>query len=196
MHAEHAPTTDPPSGAAVVCEGSLAERAARDPAAFAALYESYLPRVYRYAYRRLGAHTDAEDLTAQTFQRALEAIGRYEPRGAPFGAWLFRIAHNLVVDRYRTRRGDVPLDGSTLDPPDRDGLAPEAALLLHEEVSSAWAAVATLPALQRRAVTLRFGQDLSHAEVGRRIGRSEAATKQLVYRAVQTLRVRLAVEVG
>lgn len=179
-----------------VCDNRLAERAVLDTVAFAELYDRYLPRVYRYAYRRLGVHADAEDLTAQTFQRALEAIERYEPRGAPFGAWLFRIAHNLVVDRYRARRGDVPLDGSIADPPDLGLPPPEAALVAREEASAAWAAVGLLPPLQRRAVTLRFGQDLSHADVGRRIGRSEAATKQLVYRAMQTLRARLGAEEG
>ena len=176
-----------------VCDGSLAARAAADPQAFAELYDRYLPRVYRYAYRRLGSHSDAEDLAAQTFQRALEAIGRYEERGLPFGAWLFRIAHNLIVDRRRGQRGDLPLDGALHDPAD-DDLPPDALVLAQEEASVAWRAVATLPALQRRAVTLRYGQDLSHAEVGRRIGRSEAATKQLVYRAMLTLRARLGQE--
>jgi RNA polymerase sigma-70 factor, ECF subfamily len=103
-----------------LCDGSLAVRAAGEPAAFAELYDRYLPRVYRYAYRRLGSHSDAEDLAAQTFQRALEAIGRYEERGLPFGAWLFRIAHNLIVDRRRVQRGDLPLDGMLHDPIDRD----------------------------------------------------------------------------
>ena len=176
-----------------VCEGSRATRAAAEPAAFAELYDRYLPRVYRYAYRRLGSHSDAEDLAAQTFQRALEAIGRYEERGLPFGAWLFRIAHNLIVDRRRLRRGDLPLDGVLHDPADGDP-PPDALVVAHEEATTAWDAVATLPPLQRRAVALRFGQDLSHAEVGQRIGRSEAATKQLVYRAMLTLRARMGQE--
>jgi RNA polymerase sigma-70 factor, ECF subfamily len=147
----------------------------------------------RYAYRRLGSHSDAEDLAAQTFQRALEAIGRYEERGLPFGAWLFRIAHNLIVDRRRVQRGDLPLDGMLHDPIDRDP-PPDAMVVAQEAATTAWDAVATLPPLQRRAVALRFGQDLSHAEVGQRIGRSEAATKQLVYRAMLTLRARLGQE--
>src|SRR5579883_2407674 len=82
-------------------EAALVEAAKQDSHAFALLYDRYVERVYRYCYRRLGSHADAEDTTSQTFHRALEAIASYEVRGAPFEAWLFRIAHNLVVDRSR-----------------------------------------------------------------------------------------------
>ena len=174
-------------------EAALVGRARSDPDAFARLYDLYVERVYRYAFRRLGAHEDAEDLTAQTFHRALERLDRYEWRGLPFGAWLFRIAHNLVVDRRRAGAAPLSLDGLGQDgfEPAATGEAPDAGLLAQEEAAAAWAAVAALPPLQRRAVTLRFGRDLSHAEVGAIIGRSEAATKQLVYRAMKTLRERL-----
>ena len=179
-------------------EAELVGRARSDPDAFAQLYDLYVERVYRYAFRRLGAHEDAEDLTAQTFHRALERLDRYEWRGLPFGAWLFRIAHNLVVDRRRAPTAPLSLDGlGKGDPTGRaydlaaEEEAPDAGLLAQEEAAAAWAAVAALPPLQRRAVTLRFGRDLSHAEVGAIIGRSEAATKQLVYRAMKTLRERL-----
>jgi RNA polymerase sigma-70 factor (ECF subfamily) len=173
-------------------EQTLVQRAQDHPEAFAALYDAYVDRVYRYAFRRLGAHADAEDLTAQTFQRAIEALPRYQPRGLPFGAWLFRIAHNLIVDRRRSKNGAVSLDGSDQDEPAGKEIAtPEEAFELREELDGVWAAVAGLPALQRRAVVLRFGRDLSYTEIGPIIGRSEAATKQLIYRAMQTLRRRL-----
>ena len=180
-------------------EAALVERARSDPEAFACLYDLYVERVYRYAYRRLGAHEDAEDVTAQTFYRALARLDRYEWRGLPFGAWLLRIAHNLVVDHRRAGAAPLSLDGlrrddpagrPSLDPAGPDP-APESHLLAREEADAAWAAVGALPPLQRRAVTLRFGRDLSHAEVGAIIGRSEAATKQLIYRAMKTLRERL-----
>ena len=178
------------------CEADLIERARSEPAAFVALYDAYVERLYRYAYRRLGSHPDAEDITAQTFTRALERLDQYEWRGAPFGAWLFRIAHNLIVDQHRRPAAPLSLDGlpeQVADPCD-DEPTPEEAALGREAIDTVWAAVATLPALQRRAVTLRFGRDLSHAEVGVLIGRSEAATKQLIYRAMQALRARLAEE--
>ncbi|HTE83621.1 MAG TPA: sigma-70 family RNA polymerase sigma factor [Dehalococcoidia bacterium] len=171
----------------------LAERARSDSGAFAALYDLYVHRVYRYAFRRLGTHAEAEDLTAQTFQRVLEALPRFESRGLPFGAWLFRITHNLVVDRHRARRPAVSLDQIGESGEDRcgDDGDLDASLEQREHLDAAWAAVGQLPALQRRAVVLRFGRDLSHAEIGPLIGRSEAATKQLIYRAIKTLRQRL-----
>jgi RNA polymerase sigma-70 factor (ECF subfamily) len=173
-------------------EGLLVERARTDGEAFAALYDRYVRRVYRYAYDRLGAHAEAEDLTAQTFRRALESLPDYEGRGVPFGAWLFRIAHNLVIDTYRSpapavsldrieQSGDIETESEDID----------VSLVAQEEVDAAWREVDSLPPLQRRAVVLRFGRDLSHAEIGPIIGRSEAATKQLIYRAVKTLRKRL-----
>jgi RNA polymerase sigma-70 factor (ECF subfamily) len=177
-------------------EAALVARARTDPNAFALLYDRYVERVYQFAYRRLASHADAEDVTAQTFHRALEHLGRYEWRGLPFGAWLFRIARNLVVDHLRAAGAPLSLDevsANGAEPADADTWLPEEALIARDEVQAAWAAVATLPPLQRRAVVLRFGRDLSHAEVGQIIGRSEAATKQLIYRAMLTLRARLGV---
>src|SRR5216684_6449544 len=82
-------------------EQRLVSRATRrDSAAFGVLYESHLDRVYRYIYYRVGSTAEAEDLSEQVFLKAWEAIERYEPRGVPFIAWLYRLAHNLVVDHY------------------------------------------------------------------------------------------------
>lgn len=177
-------------------EQALVGRARGDPDAFAALYDFYVERIYRYAFRRLGSHADAEDLAAQTFRRALEHLQHYEWRGAPFGAWLFRIAHNLIVDRRRAAAPPLSLDGlgeAGLEAAALDGLDADERLELEEAADSAWAAVRTLPPLQQRAVVLRFGRDRSHAEIGAIIGRSEAATKQLIYRAMKTLRSKLEV---
>lgn len=194
MQVQEAP---PLSDARLAQERLLLTRAAESPEAFGALYDQYVGRVYRYAYRRLGSHHDAEDVTAQTFRRALEALNRFEWRGVPFGAWLFRIAHNQVVDRRRAGETPISLDGlpdAGKAFEDGDAIEPEQRLIDREDADNAWAAVARLPGLQRRAVTLRFGRDLSHAEVGVIIGRSEAATKQLVYRAMKTLREELGAE--
>jgi RNA polymerase sigma-70 factor (ECF subfamily) len=178
-------------------EAALVERARSDPDAFAALYDQYVERVYRYALRRVGSHADAEDITEQTFYRALDRLDRYEWRGLPFGAWLFRIAHNLIVDRRRAGAAPLSLDGVSgngAEHHDLNAMPADERLIDDEAISAAWTAVRQLPALQRRAVALRFGRDLSHAEVGILIGRSEAATKQLIYRAMLTLRARLGVE--
>jgi RNA polymerase sigma-70 factor (ECF subfamily) len=198
MQVQEAPPPSTDAGdAGLALEEALLTRAAASPEAFGALYDRYVGRVYRYAFRRLGSHQDAEDVTAQTFRRALEALDRFEWRGVPFGAWLFRVAHNQIVDRHRSGGRPLSLDGLSdggANFEDGDAVAPEQRAIAREEGGAAWAAVAKLPALQRRAVTLRFGRDLSHAEVGLIIGRSEAATKQLVYRAMKTLREELGAE--
>lgn len=178
----------------IAAEQALIARARTDREAFGLLYDRYVDRIYRYALRRTGGHSDAEDLTARTFTRALERLDRYEDRGLPFGAWLYRIARNLWIDDHRRDGRALSLDGlreAGKEPPD-DGVPPELLTLEQETVDAAWAAVAALPPMQRRAITLSIAQGRSHAETGRIIGRSEAATKQLVYRGVKTVRVRLA----
>ncbi len=175
-------------------EADLVALATVEPEAFGRLYDRYVGRVYRYAFRRLSSHPDAEDVTSQTFRRALEGLAGYTWQGAPFGAWLFRIAHNQIVDRRRQVAAPLSLQQLTeagWEPGDADAVLPDQQVLDMEEIDTAWSAVRTLPELQRRAVSLRFGRDLSHAEVGSMIGRSEAATKQLIYRAMKTLRVQL-----
>jgi RNA polymerase sigma-70 factor (ECF subfamily) len=191
MHAQ--PAVLPADDTDLVQEAALVARAQTDPDAFAALYDRYVEPVYRYCYRRLESHPDAEDVTAQTFHRALRRLDQFEWRGTPFGAWLFRIAHNLIVDRRRAGAAPLSLDTLTADgfDPTAAAASPDSVLLLREQADTAWAAVAGLPPMQRRAVTLRFGRDLSHAEVGIIIGRSETATKQLIYRAMKHLRERL-----
>ena len=178
----------------LVAEAALVKRARTDGEAFGRLYDHYLGRVYRFAYRCTGTHADAEDLTAQTFHRALERLETYEWRGLPFGAWLLRIARNLAADQTRRSKRHLSLDGLgehgfEAPAPDRPA---DAEIIEREELDATWAAVAELPLMQRRAVVLYFSRGLSHAETGRAIGRSETATKQLVYRAVKTLRARLA----
>ena len=187
----------PPDGTEAECalsrEANLVQRARIDPDGFAELYDEYVERIYSFAYRRLGSHSEAEELTSRTFHRALERFEVYEWRGVPFGAWLFRIASNLVID-HRRAGGAISLDTLTEAgyDPTRDGENPtEDVAIGHEEGAAVWAAVRTLPPLQQRAISLRFGRDLSHAEVGVIIGRSEAATKQIVYRAVKRLRESL-----
>jgi len=176
-------------------DAALVEAARLNPEDFGCLYDRYVQRVYRYALARCTSHADAEDITAQTFYRSLERLESYEWRGVPFVAWLYRIAHNLIVDRARRGGRDLSLDGladAGAEPAgDVDGRDFDVHLSQQEALDAAWQMVGTLPLMQQRAVTLYFAHGLSHGEVGRAIGRSESATKQLVYRAVQTLRVKL-----
>src|SRR5215211_9510256 len=95
----------------ILNEAELAERASKhDQAAFAELYNAYVDRIYKYIYYKVGNPADAEDLCEQVFLKAWEAIGRYKWCGYPFSSWLYKLAHNLVVDHYRTRREVTPLN--------------------------------------------------------------------------------------
>ncbi len=172
----------------------LARRARDDRAAFGLLYDRYVDAIYRYAYRRTRNHADAEDVTAETFQRALEGIDRFQWRDCPVGHWLAGIAANVLRERARrvqtARLPDTRDDLPTADPPDPDPPALEA-LVAREAANTLWQAVETLPLEARRALVLRYARELSYAEMAARMGRSEAACKQLVYRALRELRSRL-----
>ena len=163
----------------------VARAVRRDAAAFGILYESYLDRIYRYVYYRVGTISEAEDLTEQVFLKAWEAIDRYEPRGIPFSAWLYRLAHNLVVDHYRARRPTMPLaDVGEAEEPGIDVVEAIEARLDAEEVR---AALLTLNVEHQQLIALRFVEGLSHAEVAQITGKSEGATRVVQYRALQAL---------
>jgi RNA polymerase sigma-70 factor (ECF subfamily) len=166
----------------------LVIRATRDRAAFAELYDLYLPRIYAFCRKYTGTREDAEDLTAQTFEKALKAIGRYEDTGQPFSAWLLRIAANTVVDHAR-RTGRVSPARADPDQLQEDSLVAE-----WEEAYWLHMHIAHLPEDQRQAIYLRFYEDRQIADVGRRLGRSEGAAKQLLRRALRALQLRIANE--
>lgn len=170
-------------------EGDLVQRAKEEPEAFGLLYDRYVDKVYNYIYHRVGNHHDAEDLTARTFHRALVNIGAYVDRGAPFSAWLFRIAHNLVANWHRDtgRRETVTLD---------DGLPsqrthPEALAEDAEEEGVLLEAIRSLPDDRQTLLAFKFGEGLSNAEIARHLGRTEGAIKSLYHRTLLTLREEL-----
>ena len=169
----------------------LVERARRDPEAFAVLYREYLPRVYRYLYRRVGSIPDAEDLTAQVFTEALEGLLKNRFRaGGCFPAWLFSIARHRAVDFYRQRPTD-PLE----DPP-----SPEPGLLAAVEQTDDLERLARLLAQldehKQELLRLRYAAGLRFAEIALLDGRSEAAIKMEVYRALDFLREHWEAENG
>ncbi|HSR46364.1 MAG TPA: sigma-70 family RNA polymerase sigma factor [Anaerolineales bacterium] len=169
-------------------ELALVRRAATDTEAFGALYEQHVRRIYNYIYYRTGNHHDAEDLTARVFQRALRHVGRYQDKGVPFSAWLYRIAHNLVANwhRDRSRRPIVPLEDHVL--PSAPGSLPEAAALASEEQRVLLEAVRRLPEERQQLLILKFVERLSNAEIGVIMGRTEGAIKSLYHRTLNTLR--------
>ena len=167
-------------------EAELVKRAIkRDSAAFGTLYEVHLDRIYRYVFYRVGSTSEAEDLTEQVFLKAWEAIDRYEPRGAPFAAWLYRLAHNLVVDHYRGKRATTSLD--EVSEADDVGVDVMEAVEGRLEVDEVRAALAKLNPDYQQMIVLRFVEGLSHAEAAKIIGKSEGAARVIQHRALQAL---------
>jgi RNA polymerase sigma-70 factor, ECF subfamily len=176
-------------------EPALIAQARHDRAAFAALYDLYVARVYAFCAVHSTSREDAEDLTAQTFERALHAISHYEERGQPFSAWLLRIAANAAANHAR-RPTTVPLrsDG----PPHRGdddaaATARQAESWVEEWERADWIEdhLAALPPDQQRVVQLRFYEDRSFLDVAAQMGRSEGAVKQLLRRTLTALRARI-----
>lgn len=169
-------------------EATLVERARTDGTAFGELYQRYAKAIYNYVYYRTGNHHDAEDLTARTFQQALAHIGSYQDRGLPFSAWLYRIAHNLVVNwhRDRKRRDIVPLDDVVIGTLHSE--APEYLTEREEERDLLLRAMRNLSEERQQLLILKFVEHLSNAEIGAIMGRSEGAVKSLYHRTLIALR--------
>ncbi len=168
-------------------ERLLIEAAQRDPARFAELYENNFERVYAYIVRRVGNRLETEDLTAEVFHHALANLHRFEWRGIPFAAWLFRIAANLISDRWQRWGREVPDESGQIEAVQ----ARPAGIEEVERRATLFRLVDTLPAEQRRVVVLRFVEEKSIKEVARAISKTEGAVKQLQFRALTTLRTRM-----
>lgn len=170
-------------------EAQWLERAKElDPAALEAIYDRYSPKIYNYIYRRLGHAALAEDLTAQVFLRMLEAIQDDRAWRTSFSGWLYRIAHNLVVDHFRrhSRHTRISLeDAPPLLSNEGDPVEITDQKMAHERVL--WA-LQKLTEDQAQVVVLRFLEGLSISEVSSAMNRSEGAVKALQYRAVVALR--------
>jgi len=165
-------------------ERRLIEAAQLDSRRFAELYARHFDRVYAFAVARTENRGDAEEVTAETFARALRNLGRFEWRGVPFVAWLTQIAAHAAADQRRLRGREAPLDTAA----DDVAAVSDKELADIEEHADLFALVERLPDDQRRVIVARFGQERSGKEIARALGRSEGAVKQLQYRALKTLR--------
>ena len=157
------------------------EHAQRDPSRFGELYEENFYRVYAYIARRVRDRHLAEDLTADVFREALAGLGKFEWRGAPFAAWLLRIASRAVADHYKRsgRESGNPVAPERLVPQEI-----ERHVILFQLVDR-------LPDTQARVIRLRFVEQKSIREIAQVLGRSEGAVKQLQLRAIGNLRAQL-----
>jgi RNA polymerase sigma-70 factor (ECF subfamily) len=175
-------------------ESLLVEQAKNDSEAFGLLYKKYIQKIYNYVYYRTGNHHDAEDLTAKTFQRAMRHISRYEQRGVPFSAWLYRIAHNVVANwhRDRSRRKVIALDELVLHHQRQQ--SPEGLVEDDEERKELLQVIRRLAADRQELLILKFVEGMSNEEIGRIMGRSEGAIKSLYHRTLLTLRKEMATQ--
>ena len=170
-------------------ERRLLERAkSYDVNALAEIYDHYEARIYSYIYHRVGSQPVAQDLTSQVFLRVREAIQYQRAWESSFSGWLYRIAHNLVVDHYRRRDRDtqVPIDDLPMLPSHSE--SPELAAERALTAANLRGAINRLTEEQAQVVTLRFLEGLSITEVAEAMGKTEGAIKAMQYRAVSSLR--------
>ncbi len=169
-------------------EHELVARAAKgDADAFSKLYEEHFDRVFRYLYVRLGNEAESEDLTQEVFAKVLEVIGSFQWRDVPFASWLFRIAHNKMIDHIRkekrVERDDSEETVLSLDDPDPADIA-EHNLQLERVRHN----IGKLSPAQREVIWLRFGAGLSTTEVAGALGKSTGTVKALQYNGIVALR--------
>lgn len=189
MVSDTSQTRDAVSQPDQVSDAELVARARHDPDAFGQLYERYVDKIYNYMYYRTGSHYDAEDLTAKVFYQALMHVKRYVERGLPFSAWLYRIAHNLVANWYRSKnRQVINLDEMTASALQHPGEIPEKSFEHQDEQRLLLRLIRRLPEDRQQLVILKFVNQLSNQEIGQIMGRSEGAIKSLYHRTLLTLR--------
>jgi RNA polymerase sigma-70 factor, ECF subfamily len=165
-------------------ERQLVEAAQKDPARFTDLYEANFERIYAFVSRRVHSRADVEDITAEVFHHALENLSRFEWRGVPFAAWLYRIAANAIADRWQTlaRENGRPI----MEVPSVE--FDDAEIDRAEQRAQLFRNVAKLPADQRRVIEMRFVEEKQIGEIAKAIGKSAGAVKQLQHRACEKLR--------
>ena len=167
-------------------ERLLVEAAQRDPMRFGDLYELHFERIYAFISRRVSDRATAEDLTSDVFQKALANLRSYEFRGAPFAAWLIRIAANAVADQ--SKRAAREAAAGSGDPPE-PSTQPDLEAIEHR--ARLFRLVTELPQDQRRVIYQRFVEQKSVREIAHDLARSEGAVKQLQFRALQNLRTQM-----
>ena len=177
-----AKNTEIPAGVDVLVEGAMGG----DADSFGRLYDTYVSRVYRHIYYRVGSIEDAEDLTQQVFLRAWQAIGRYRKTSSPFVAWLLRIGHNLVIDAYRSKKDKAYLDFEMAASDSHS--SPERVAEMEFDQQQLRRAILQLPSDQQQVILMNFIEGFSNAETASALGKSEGAIRVIQHRALKKMR--------
>ncbi|MBI5030927.1 MAG: sigma-70 family RNA polymerase sigma factor [Chloroflexi bacterium] len=166
-----------------------------DAPTFARLYSYYVDKIFKYVYNKIGKSVEAEDLTAQVFMKAWQAIGRYRRTEYPFSAWLFKIAHNLVVDYFRTRREVLSIERL---PFEIDAGNDSLDMMAQRTLTAAdlRKAIAQLTEAQRQVIVLKFLEGYSTEETARIISKDKGAVRALQHRALLALKQACDAEYG
>jgi RNA polymerase sigma-70 factor, ECF subfamily len=169
----------------------LVDRAQQgDRAALEELYLIHFDRIYSYLHVSVGSRHDAEDLTTQTFLKMLESIGRFRWQSAPFSAWLFRIAHNLAMDHFRSRRRWQP-EEEVPEPHGSEEPSAELAAMQSIGRQSMLQLIENLSPEQQQVLTLKFVFNFQNADVAKILGKTEGAIKSLQHRALGSLQKQI-----
>lgn len=158
--------------------------------AFGQLYDAYMERIYRFVYFRVEDQQTAEDITSQVFLKAWSNLDRFQFSRTPYLAWLYTIAHNAVIDHYRTRKVTTALDDVQLSQPDHSELV-ENEIDLTVEMKSVKTALRSLTDDQQKVLTLKFIEGMSNNEIARHLGKREGAIRALQMRGLQALAKQL-----
>ena len=166
----------------------ISQAIAGDSDAFGSLYEKYIDQIYNYIYYRTSNSKDAEDLCSRVFIRALNHIERYEDRGYPFSAWLYRIAHNLVINWYRDHeKAEVISLTDQYPPPTMDGSIEER-IEKEDDREALLRVLSNLPEDRKELLILKHVEGLTNFEIGQIMDRTEGAIKALYHRTLESLR--------
>lgn len=171
-------------------EITLIDAARTDPTAYGELYKRYVERIYNYIFFRTGSVKDAEDLTGKVFFKAMNHIKSYKHMGLPFSAWLYRIAHNLVANyhRDRARKQEISLDDIPGQVFPQMEHQPESRAMRSQEVENLLVTIRGLAPIRQELLILKFVDQLSNAEIGQILRKSEGAIKSLYHRTLLELR--------
>lgn len=157
-----------------------------DEKAFGQLYDAYVDTIYRFIYLRVEDQQTAEDITANVFMKSWEKLDRYQPRGVPFRAWLFRIARNAVIDHYRTRKEVAPLE-AVVNTYDESAMPVSERVSVRIEAEKIVRLMKELTEDQRNVLTLKLVHGLNTKEVAKALGKRQGAVRALQMRGLQAL---------